>query len=121
MTTTTEVDTITTTFQETTTVKTGFARSGIQMQVNESIETQSLGEKIVSKFPSKNYGRLSILANFKLDISKKFNVSPNCFSPKPKVNSMVIHFKPKDVISHKIKKIDNLEKLLEYFFQIKEK
>ena len=48
MTTTTEVDTITTTFQETTTVKTGFARSGIQMQVNESIETQSLGEKIVS-------------------------------------------------------------------------
>ena len=48
LTTTTEVDTITTTFQETTTVKTGFARSGIQMQVNESIETQSLGEKIVS-------------------------------------------------------------------------
>ena len=48
LTTTTEVDTITQTFQETTTVKTGFARSGIQFEVNESIETQSLGEKIIS-------------------------------------------------------------------------
>ncbi len=82
---------------------------------------KELGEKIVSKFPSKNYGRLSILANFKLDISKKFNVSPNCFSPKPKVNSMVIHFKPKDVISHKIKKIDNLEKVTRILFSNKRK
>ena len=47
-TTTTEVDTITTTFEETTTVKTGFAKSGIQFKVNESIETQSLGEKLIS-------------------------------------------------------------------------
>ena len=48
VTTTTEVDTITTTFEETTTVKTGFAKSGIQFKVNESIETQSLGEKLIS-------------------------------------------------------------------------
>ena len=47
-TTTTEVDTITSTFEETTTVKTGFAKTGIQFQVNESIETQSLGEKLIS-------------------------------------------------------------------------
>ena len=56
---------------------------------------KELGEKISSTFPNKNYGRLSILSNYKLDIHKKFIVSPYCFFPKPKVTSMVIHFKSK--------------------------
>ena len=47
---------------------------------------KELGEKIIGKYLSKNYGRLSILSNFKLNIKKKFLVSPNCFFPKPKVN-----------------------------------
>ena len=34
---------------------------------------------------------------------EKFIVSPNCFIPKPKVNSMIIHFKPKKNILFKIK------------------
>ena len=56
---------------------------------------KELGEKIVSNYPSKGYGRLSILTNFKLKINKSFFISPTCFSPKPKVTSMIIHFKPK--------------------------
>ena len=50
------------------------------------------GRKIISKFPSSNYGRLSILTHYKLNVLKKFLISPNCFFPKPKINSMVIHF-----------------------------
>ena len=56
---------------------------------------KELGEKIVSKFPSPKYGRLSILTNFRLNVISKFLVSPNCFIPRPKVTSMVIHFKVK--------------------------
>ncbi len=59
---------------------------------------KELGEKIICNYPSKYYGRLSILSNYKLSIKKKFFVSPNCFHPKPKVTSMVIHFKPKKKI-----------------------
>ena len=40
---------------------------------------KELGEKIIGKFPSKNYGRLSIITNLKLTIIKKFLVSANCF------------------------------------------
>ena len=40
---------------------------------------KELGEKIISKYPSSNYGRLSILANLKFNLIKKFYVSPNCF------------------------------------------
>ena len=47
-TTTTEIDLITTSFEETTTVDRGLTRSGIQFQVNESIDTQSFGDKLVN-------------------------------------------------------------------------
>ena len=77
---------------------------------------KELGEKIIAKYPSPNYGRLSIITNYRLSIFKKFFVSPNCFFPKPKVRSMVIHFKPKNKIKFKIKNIENLEKITNTFF-----
>ena len=55
---------------------------------------KELGEKIIAKFPSSKYGRLSILTNLMLDLNKKFIVSPNWFKPIPKVKSVVLHFKP---------------------------
>jgi len=82
---------------------------------------KELGEKIIGRFPSKKYGRISILTNFKLDIIKSFLVSPNCFFPKPKVNSMVIHFRPKKQKFFKIKKIKNLEKVTSVLFSNKRK
>jgi len=82
---------------------------------------KELGEKIISQYPSKNYGRISILTNFRLKVTKKFLVSPNCFVPKPKVTSMVIHFQPKEKISFIIRKISNLETLTNIFFSNKRK
>ena len=82
---------------------------------------KELGEKIIGNYPSSNYGRLSIITNFRLNIVKKFLVSPNCFFPKPKINSMVIQFKPQLNKFYKIKKIKNLEKITNIFFLIKEK
>ena len=82
---------------------------------------KELGEKIIGKFLSKNYGRLSILTNFKLNILNKFLVSRNVFFPKPKVTSMVIHFQPKNNLLYKIKKISNLEKITNLLFSNKRK
>jgi len=82
---------------------------------------KELGEKIIGKYPSSQYGRISILTNYRLNFLEKFLVSPNCFSPKPKVNSMVIHFEPKKKISFNIKKIENLEKVTNILFSNKRK
>ena len=81
---------------------------------------KELGEKIIGKYSSLNYGRLSIISNYRFNISKKFYVSPNCFIPRPKVNSVVIQFKPKkeDI---KIRKIENLEKVTNVLFSNKRK
>ena len=82
---------------------------------------KELGDKIIGKFKSSGYGRLSILSNLKLDISNKFYVSNNSFFPKPKVKSTVIHFKPKKDNIFKIKNIKNLEKVTNIFFSNKRK
>ena len=71
---------------------------------------KELADKIVGKFSTSNYGRLSIITNYKLDILNKFLVSPNCFFPKPKVNSQILHFKPKKKKLLKIKILIILKK-----------
>ncbi len=82
---------------------------------------KELGKKIIGKFSTPEYGRLSILSNYRLRIAGKFLVSPNCFQPKPKVTSMVIHFKPKNNTNFKIRKISNLEKITNIVFSNKRK
>ncbi len=82
---------------------------------------KELGEKIIGNFPSTEYGRLSILRNYRLKIENKFLVSSNCFFPKPKVTSMVIHFKPKNKHLAKIRNIKNLEKITNIIFSNKRK
>ena len=44
---------------------------------------------------SKDFGRLSVLCNWRLEVKKHFDVSNNCFYPKPKVDSTVLSFTPK--------------------------
>ena len=82
---------------------------------------KELGEKIIGKFSSSHYGRLSILTDLRLKIKKKFLISPNSFFPKPKVTSMVIHFEPKNDSKFKIKDISNLEKITNILFSNKRK
>ena len=82
---------------------------------------KELGEKILGICPSVNYGRLSILSNYRLKFLNKFLVSKNCFFPKPKVTSMVILFKPKLKKLYNIKNILNLEKITNFFFSNKRK
>ena len=81
---------------------------------------KELGNKIIGKYKSINYSRLSILTNLRLTVINKFLVSPNCFRPKPKINSMVIHFTPKKMM-YKINNISNLEKVTNICFSNKRK
>ena len=82
---------------------------------------KELGDRIIGEFKKKGYGRLSIITNYRMKIINKFLVSPNCFSPKPKVKSMVIHFQPKENLNFQIKDINSLEKVTNNFFSNKRK
>jgi len=82
---------------------------------------KELGKKITANFPSKDYSRLSILTKYRLSHLNKFDISANCFFPKPKVNSTIIHFKPKIHSKYKIKRIENLERITNSIFSNKRK
>ena len=81
---------------------------------------KEVADRIVSKVNTSNYGRLSILLNWKMDIVKIFDISPNCFFPKPKVYSSLIHFTPKKKY-FKINNSKNLEIITRIFFNQKRK
>ena len=59
---------------------------------------KELADKITGKYTSADYGRISIISNYRLKVFRKFNISPNCFTPKPKVTSTLLHFHPKNMI-----------------------
>ena len=82
---------------------------------------KELGQKIIGKYKSANYGRLSILTNYRMFIYNKFLVSANSFAPKPKVTSMVLHLKPKKKTLFNLKNIKNLEKVTNIIFSNKRK
>ena len=81
---------------------------------------KEVADRIISEFNSKHYGRLSILANWKLDIKKICDVKPYSFSPKPKVDSSILLLKPK-LNFFPIKNPKNLEELTRIFFMHRRK
>ena len=81
---------------------------------------KEVADRIISKFNSTNYGRLSILSNWKLNIKKVFDVKPICFTPRPKVESTVLHFEPKQNFL-KLRNPKNLEHITRTFFKHKRK
>ena len=81
---------------------------------------KEVADRIISNFNTKNYGRLSILANWKLEITKICDVKPSSFSPKPKVDSSILYFKPKSIF-FPLKNPKNLEKLTRIFFMHRRK
>ena len=81
---------------------------------------KEVAERIVAKFNTSSYGRLSILANWKLNIKKICDVKPDSFSPRPKVNSSLLFFTPKKNF-FLIKDSKNLEKITRIFFNQRRK
>ena len=60
------------------------------------------------KLNTKNYGRLSIISNWKLNIKKITDIKPESFSPKPKIDSSLLLFTPKEKF-FELKDAKNLE------------
>ena len=81
---------------------------------------KQVADRIVALSNSKNYGRLTILSNWKLDIKKIFDIKPSSFFPKPKVDSSVLFFKPKNRFL-KLKNPKSLEKVSRIFFMHRRK
>ncbi len=81
---------------------------------------KEVADRIIAEFNTSNYGRLSIISNWKLNIKKICDIKPGAFSPKPKIDSSLLFFYPKKNFI-KIKDPKNLEKITRIFFSQKRK
>ena len=81
---------------------------------------KEVADRIIAESNTSKYGRLSILSNWKLDIKKIADVEPQSFSPRPKVDSTILLFTPKENF-FELKDPKNLEKITRIFFSQRRK
>ena len=81
---------------------------------------KEVADRIIAKFNTSTYGRLSILSNWKLNVEKICDIKPESFSPRPKIDSSLLFFSPKKNF-YKIKDPKNLEKITRVFFNHRRK
>ena len=81
---------------------------------------KEVADRIIAKSNNSNYGRLSILSNWKLDIKKIIDIKPQSFAPKPKIDSSLLLFTPKKKF-FKLESAKNLEMLTRIFFSQRRK
>ena len=74
---------------------------------------KEVGDRILAKPDSKDYGRISVISQLQCEVVKLFDLPPTCFVPAPKIWSSVLLFKPKsDALSEDIlNKVESLTAL----------
>ena len=81
---------------------------------------KEVADRILAEDNSKNYGRLSILSTWKLNVKKIMDINPSSFFPKPKVMSSLLIFEPK-INYIEFKNSKNLEHITNVFFNQRRK
>jgi 16S rRNA (adenine1518-N6/adenine1519-N6)-dimethyltransferase len=81
---------------------------------------KEVADRIIAESNSSKYGRLSILTNWKLNVKKITDIEPRSFSPRPKINSSLLLFTPKEN-SFELKNAKNLEMITRVFFSHRRK
>ena len=81
---------------------------------------KEVAERIIANENTSNYGRLAILAKWKLDIKKICDIKPSSFSPRPKIDSSLLFFSPKKNF-FKVNKPKSIEIVTRFFFNQRRK
>lgn len=97
--------------------------------LNENLNFESLtvmiqkevGARMAAEPNCKEYGSLSVLVQYYCDIQVIRKVSPNCFIPSPKVDSMVVKLSKLPMPSIKVKNKDLFFKIVRFSFNMRRK
>ncbi len=81
---------------------------------------KEVADRIIAKENTKDYSRITILANWKFNIRKILDIDPKCFVPKPKIKSTLLEFTPKKRFIE-LENPRNLEKITKIFFNQRRK
>jgi 16S rRNA (adenine1518-N6/adenine1519-N6)-dimethyltransferase len=80
---------------------------------------KEVADRMMAKMNTKQYGRLSVLTQWRCKIKKICEIKPSCFIPPPKVISTVISIEPKNNIL--TPSVENFQKIVSYAFGFRRK
>jgi 16S rRNA (adenine1518-N6/adenine1519-N6)-dimethyltransferase len=69
-----------------------------------------VAERIVAKPGGKEFGRLSVLSQYRCEVKKLFDVNRSAFTPPPKVTSSIVQLVPR-IAPHPACRLATLEKV----------
>ena len=74
---------------------------------------KEVAERIMAPIKTKDYGRISVLAQLNCKIEKLFDINPECFVPAPKIWSTVLLFTPLEnsIDAKVLEKVEHLTSL----------
>ncbi len=78
-------------------------------------------KRLVADAGEKNYGRLSVMVQYYCQVEHLFEVPPECFDPRPKVDSAIVRLQPYKTLPYVAKDIDQLSILVNTAFQQRRK
>jgi 16S rRNA (adenine1518-N6/adenine1519-N6)-dimethyltransferase len=78
-------------------------------------------DRLIAEPSTRDYGRLSIMAQYYCSIIKCFDVPPTAFRPRPKIFSAVVRLIPHKKLSHEARDIGNLRRLVTHAFSQRRK
>ena len=81
---------------------------------------KEVADRIIAGTNDKNYGRISILSSWRMNIKKIKEISPKSFYPSPKVKSTILLLEPKSTYFN-IQNPKNLENITNVFFNQRRK
>jgi 16S rRNA (adenine1518-N6/adenine1519-N6)-dimethyltransferase len=81
---------------------------------------KEVADRILAGPGNRNYGRLSVMAQWLCSVKRLFDLPPEAFTPPPKINSTVLHFVPRAMPQH-APSFSTLEKILAAAFQQRRK
>jgi len=82
---------------------------------------KEVANRIIAKTRTKDFSRLTVLSNWRLEIKKHFDISKNSFFPRPKINSTLLSFTPRKNNLFNLKNPKNLEKVTRVLFSNRRK
>jgi 16S rRNA (adenine1518-N6/adenine1519-N6)-dimethyltransferase len=70
---------------------------------------------------SKNYGRLGVMTQYYCQVESLFEVPPEAFNPKPKVQSAIVRLVPHQQLPHPAENVETLQSILRTVFNQRRK
>lgn len=78
-------------------------------------------ERLAAQPRSKDYGRLSVMVQYTCRVEPLFGVPPECFQPRPKVDSAIVRLQPYRELPHPVANFELFLRLVNVAFQQRRK